>query len=79
MSYMRFGYKHRWFKTGKSDLYVFPHVDGFVEDYGADYKDDRSLIELIGTIIWRETENERYANKIVKVLAKKLGLEKDLR
>ena len=79
MSYIRGGFKFKWFKTGVSDLYVFPHSDGFIQDYKADYKDDRSFIELIGIIIWRETGSLEYANKMVGILAKKLGLKDDLR
>ena len=79
MSYQRYGYPLKYFKTGVSDNYVFSHVDGYIEDYGSDYKDDKSLVELIGDIIERETGNEDYAWKIVKVLAKKLKIDKDLR
>jgi hypothetical protein len=76
---MRYGYPLTYFKTGESSYYVFAHCDGFVEDYKTKYEDDKSLIELIGNFIERETGDEKYALKMVKVLAKKFGVEKDLR
>jgi hypothetical protein len=75
---MRCGYPLTYFKTGESNYYVFFHCDGYVEDYKATYDDNKSFIELVGSIIERETTPE-YAWKIVKILAKKLGLEKELR
>ena len=47
MSYQRFGYDLEYFKTGTSSYYVYSHVDGYVEDYGGDYSDDKSLIEIM--------------------------------
>lgn len=82
MSYMRMGYHLKYFKTGKTSSYVFPTEyknKNYVEDYGDKYKDNKSFIELIGTFVRNETENEEYAWKIVKILAKKLKVDKDLR
>jgi len=79
MSYQRWGYKLSYFKNGKSENYVYCHCDGYVEDYGSKYKDNKSLIELLGTIIEQETQDPKYAWKMVKILAKKLGVDKDLR
>jgi hypothetical protein len=76
---MRWGYPLEYFKTGESKSYVFCHVDNYVEDYNDKYDDNKSLIELLGTIIYAETKDQKYAWKVVKILAKKLGVEKDLR
>ncbi|MBE3114813.1 MAG: hypothetical protein IMZ59_04760 [Actinobacteria bacterium] len=80
---MRWGYPLEYFKTGKSAYYVFLHCgegnEDYMEDYGETYKDDKSLIELIGRIIYHETKDEKYTWKMVKILAKKLGVEDDLR
>lgn len=79
MSYQRIGYDLEYFKTGKSKSYVFAHVEGFVQDYNDKYDDTKSLLDLIGRFIECETRDKRYAKKIVRVLAKKLNLEKELR
>jgi len=86
MSYLRYGHPLEYFRNGVSNLYVYLHcgdseygIKDFVEDYGDDYKDDKSFIELIGRFIAHETGDEKYAWKMVTVLAKKLGVEKDLR
>ena len=85
MSYMRWGYPLKYFKNGVSAYYIFLSAGhekdekDFMEDYDEDYKDDKSLVELIGTFIERETGDPKYAWKMVQVLSKKLGIEKDLR
>jgi hypothetical protein len=86
MSYQRWGYPLEYFKTGDSKSYVFVHcgdlennIKDYVEDYDDEYKDNKSLIELIGRFIVHETKDEKYAWKMVKILAKKLRVEKDLR
>jgi hypothetical protein len=83
MSYMRYGYPLRYFKTGKSKSYVFvsgrKYGPDYVSDYNDEYKDNRSFCELIGKIILHETKDEDYAWKMVRVLAKKLGIQKQLR
>jgi len=79
MSYQRWGYPLEWFKTGESKSYVFCHVDGFVEDYNDTYDDDKSFCELIYRIVLCETEDKKYAEKILRVLAKKLGIEDELK
>jgi hypothetical protein len=63
---------------GITESYVYHNGDG-VEDYGDDYENNPSFIELIGRFIESGTGDEKYANKIVKVLAKKLGCEHLLR
>jgi hypothetical protein len=84
MSYQRWGYPLEYFKTGNSHSYVYLHcsdeerMEDYIEDYDDKYKDNKSLVELIGIFIARETGDEKYAWKMVKVLAKKLGVEKDL-
>lgn len=83
MSYMRLGYILKYFKNGKTESYVYPTSDEkgneVIEDYGDDYKNNKSFCELIGNLIRRATGNEKYAWKIVKILAKKLKIDKDLR
>jgi hypothetical protein len=87
MSYIRMGHPLEYFKANSS-LYVFVSADSkkkdgtyntHVEDYGASYIDNCSLITLIGRIIERETDDKEYALKMVKILAKKLGVENKLR
>lgn len=51
----------------------------YVEDYGDNYRDNASFCELIGTIVGRETNDKEYAEKIMKILAKKLRVEHKLR
>ena len=84
MSYMRMNYPLRYFK-GNSKSYVF-HCShhkrkkyDFVEDYNDQYKDNASFCELIGNIVMRETSDEKYSEKIIKILAKKLRVEYKLR
>ena len=84
MSYMRVGYPLKYFKKGITESYVFSAQanlkgDVYIEDYGDEYKDNKSFIELIGTFVRNATQNEEYAWKIVKILAKKLKVDKDLR
>jgi len=82
MSYQRWGSPLDYFKTGESKSYVYLHGgednNDFIEDYDDEYKDNKSLVELLGVFIVRETGDEKYAWKMVKILAKKLGVEKDL-
>ena len=78
MSYMRGGYPLKWFITNSS-YYVFLHNDGYIEDYDELYNDPVSLIELIGTIIERETRDGVYATKMVRILAMRLGVFDKLR
>lgn len=73
VSYMRSPYPLRHFK-GESKSYVY-HNGAFVEDYGDGYENNESFIELIGRFIERETGDEAYAMKIMKVLSEKLGVE----
>ena len=78
MSYMRIGYPLKWFILDSS-YYVFLHVEGHVEDYDENYSDPCSLIELIGTMIERETGDEVYATKVVKILAVRMKVYEYLR
>lgn len=76
---MRTGWPLKYFK-GETQNYVFPYsyknkkgetiIE--VEDYGDQYEDNASFIELIGKIIIRETGDKEYGIKIMKILAKKL-------
>lgn len=82
MSYMRMGYYLKYFKTGKTKSYIFGtkyKKKSYVEDYDDKYGDNKSFCELIGGFVRNATENEEYAWKIVKILAKKLKVDKDLR
>lgn len=82
MSFMRCGYPLRYFRKGETEFYVFPSEfkgKEYIEDYDSDYKDDKSFAELIGNFVKSATGNEEYAFKIVKLLAKKLGIENELR
>jgi hypothetical protein len=66
-----------WFK-GDSEAYVFLSDVG-IQDYDNDYEDLSTLIELLGVIISRETGDDGFAGKIVRLLALKLGVEHQLR
>ena len=81
MSFMRWGYPLTYFKKGESSSYVYSSSikDGKIEDYDDAYENNESFVELIGTFIRRETGDEEYAWKIVRILAKKLGIEDNLR
>jgi len=84
MSYMRCDWPLVYFKGYPSE-YVFlsggtkEHPETFVEDCGSEYKDNASLCELIGTIIYHHTHDIDYAYKMIKVLARKLRVEHKLR
>lgn len=92
MSWMRYNYLLKYFKKGVTEEYVFQSaVDGkgksFIEDWGSNYTDNKSLIELIAVFIsdaiqdeeLSKEEEEKYIWKMVKILAKKLRVEKHLR
>lgn len=64
-------------KAGKK-LTEKDYID-VVQDYGDRYKDNASFCELIRTFVSRQTGDEKYADKIMKVLAKKLRVEHKLR
>jgi hypothetical protein len=74
---MRAGSPLWYFSKGESDWYIFPTDDG-VEDYDADYQNNKSFCELMGNIVLRESKDEKYALKIVRILARKLGCSEDL-
>ena len=79
MSYMRMGCPLKYFK-GESKSYVYYDVGNFVEDYNDRYTENASFCELIGTLVSRATHNdEKYARKIMKILAKKLRVSRKLR
>lgn len=77
MSYLRMGHPLTWF-DGDSNAYVFLG-EGGIEDYDNNYEDLPTLIELIGVIISRETEDDGFAEKVVRMLAYKLGVVDQLR
>ena len=70
------GYKK--YKKGKKLKYPKDY-DSFIQDYYADYKDNLSFIELIGKIIEHETKDEKYALKIMTILAEKLKVKQYMR
>lgn len=80
MSYIRPGHALEWFKD-VSHEYVFLSAGNpeHVEDYGSKYEHNPSLCELLHNIILRETGDRKYADKMLHVLAKKLGCEDKLR
>jgi hypothetical protein len=79
MSYMRYNHPLRWFK-GNSESYVFPtSSNGSIEDYRDGYENNCSFVELIGRITLHETNDATYADKIVRILAKKLNIYHNLR
>jgi len=78
MSYIRFEEKLRFFKKAKSSYYVFPHVDGHVEDYDASYGDILSFIDIIGRIVENETGDHKYAFKIVRKLCEYMDIDEDI-
>ena len=83
MSYMRPVSPLDWF-YGITKSYVIgankPNSeDIMIEDWGDKYEDDISFVELIGTFIERECGDAEYADKVVRVLSKKLGCEHFLR
>lgn len=78
MSYMRYNHPLRWFR-GESASYVFSGEDNRIEDYHDTYSDTCSFVELVGQIVYRETKDATYADKIVRTLAKKLHIYHNLR
>jgi len=78
MSYIRIGHDLEWFED-KSEEYIFPHVDGYVEDYGTGFEHTPSMIEAIGNIVYAETNDFSFATKIVVALAYKTGIQDKLR
>ena len=79
MSYMKFGYPLMWFNTGETKSYVYQSTDNCTVDYDDKYEDDKSFCELVYTFVLHETEDKKYAEKILRTLAKKLGVDKELR
>lgn len=79
---MRCGWPLKYFKTGETKSYVFPTSgtkgEEVIEDYGDDYKDNKSFCELIHNFVWRATESDKYATKIMDILAMKLGVYSEL-
>ncbi|MBW1717928.1 MAG: hypothetical protein JRJ77_19445 [Deltaproteobacteria bacterium] len=71
MSYIRWGHPLEHFK-GRSTEYVF-HNGHHIEDYGSSFTDNKSLIEMIGTIIRAETGDEKFALKIMYILSSRMG------
>jgi len=83
MSYMRPVSPLDWF-YGITKSYVIgtdkPNSEDIkIEDWGDKYEDDISFVELIGTFIERECGDSEYADKVVRVLSKKLGCDSLLR
>jgi hypothetical protein len=83
MAYCRYG-SLRDFFFGKSKEYVFLRTDekgetGIMDDGGSKFEDNVDLIDLIGNIILRETDDDDFAEKIAKILAERLGCADKLR
>lgn len=79
MSYSRPGSPLRWFKRGVSPFYVFSHVGNFIEDYGTDYADDpKAFIDLICTILYRETRDKAWVLRVGKTLAQLLNITDEM-
>lgn len=80
MSFIRAGHELEWFKD-TSHEYVFLCADEKegVEDYNSGYSHNPSLCELIGHFILRQTGDEQYADKMVRILAERLGCADKLR
>ena len=76
MSYIRCAWPLRYFR-GRSTLYVYGSTRG-IEDYDTDYSDNESFCELIGVFVREATGDEKYAEKMIRVLAKKVGIERRL-
>lgn len=74
---MRCGYPLRYFSTGETKSYVFSDGKN-ITDYADDYEDNKSFCELIGNFVERATGDEKYAFKIVKILAKKMKVDNSL-
>jgi hypothetical protein len=72
------GHDLEWFED-KSQEYIFPHTDGFVEDYGTNFDHTPSMIEAIGNIVYSDTGDFSFATKIVVALAYKTGVQEKLR
>jgi hypothetical protein len=66
-----------WFK-GVSTYSIYRAKEGFMWDNYETYDDTLSLIDFIGHIIVRETNDSNFAGKIVKILAKKLNIKDEL-
>lgn len=69
------GYKK--YKKGKK--LTDKDYENHIQDYDAKYEDNLSFIELIGKFIERETKDEKYALKIMTILAKKLKVKQHMR
>jgi hypothetical protein len=78
MSYIRYNHDLNWFDD-QSTEYVYECGDGQIEDYNSSYMHNPSLVELIGTMVYDQTEDFDYATKIVVTLARKLGIANKLR
>ena len=64
---------------GESEAYVFSSVGDFIEDYGDEFEDTSTFADLLLGILLRETKDEKWVDKISKILAKKLNIEDKLR
>jgi hypothetical protein len=79
MSYQRSPYPLTYFKTGETQYYVFYHCDGYMQDYGTSYDDDKSFIELLIDIMKQEIPDKHYILKMLHTLSKKLNVESHLK
>lgn len=77
MSWMRCGHVLTYFNSNSTE-YVWGS-DERVYDYDSDYHDNCTFIELIHSMVYEATNDLKYANKILRVLAHKLKVENKLR
>ena len=70
MSYLRAGYPLKYVE-GESEDYVFPHSDGYIEDYGK--ITNEGIVELLFRY-WK-TEDTMFKEHLLKRLAEKLNVK----
>lgn len=70
------GWPLRYFK-GETQSYVFSDGE-HIHDYEDVYSDNDSFCELMATFVKDATGSEEYAEKMLRVLANKLGIENHL-
>ncbi len=79
---MRSPYPLRWFRDF-SRSYVYPTLleDNKIEviDYGDEYENNPSFIELLGRFVERVTGDEKYTVKVMRILAEKFGCAHKMR
>jgi len=77
MSWMRCGHVLMYFDALSTE-YVFDDGKG-IHDYGSSYRDNCTLVEILHGMVHEATGYEAYADKMLVVLANKLGVADKLR